>query len=160
MSPIGTLDRAIEVEDVSLAMVRFESGALGSVVNSVLSPHEETVLRLEFQAATVQLRQLYSYTNRDWRYTVAPEAPADTLDRLGAVPDDVPAQHATQVAALLGSMARNERPLVSGPEARRALEFISSLYKSAATGRPVTRGEIVPDDPFYAHVAGTFATKR
>ena len=35
---IGTLDRTIEVEDVSMAHVHFANGALGSIVNSVLSP--------------------------------------------------------------------------------------------------------------------------
>ena len=83
---IGTLDRPIQVEDVSVATVRFASGALGSVVNSVLSPREETYLRLDLQRATVEVRTLYSYGNRHWTLTPAPGAedvewhvPADLL---------------------------------------------------------------------------------
>ena len=39
---IGTLDRDIEVEDVSMAMVRFANGAMANITNSVLSPREES----------------------------------------------------------------------------------------------------------------------
>ena len=46
---IGTLDRDIEVEDVSMAMVRFANGAMANITNSVLSPREETYLRFDFQ---------------------------------------------------------------------------------------------------------------
>ena len=51
----ATLDRPIEVEDVSMAIVRFENAAMGSITNSVLSPRQESYLRLDFQRATVEL---------------------------------------------------------------------------------------------------------
>jgi hypothetical protein len=51
-------------------------------------------------------------------------------------------------------MERNERPLVSGMESRRILEFIASLYKAAITGQPVQRGSITPEDPFYHSMNG------
>ena len=39
----GTLYHDIEVEDVSMAVVRFANGAMGSVTNSVLSPRRRVV---------------------------------------------------------------------------------------------------------------------
>lgn len=152
---LGTLDRAIEVEDVSMALVRFESGAMGSIVNSVLSPRQESYVRLDFQQATVELTHLYRYGNQDWRYSV-PDGTGDpaALDRWRTIPTDVPSSHGSQVAALLESMARGERPLVSGHEARRTIEFITCLYKAAFTGAPVRRGSIAPDDPFYRSLHG------
>ena len=51
-------------------------------------------------------------------------------------------------------MERGQRPLVSGPAARGTIEFLASLYKSAMTGQPVTRGSIVPGDPFYERMCG------
>jgi predicted dehydrogenase len=153
---IGTLDRDVEVEDVSLANVRFENGALVSIVNSVLSPRQETYLRWDFQKATVELRGLYSYTNEDWRYSIPEGSPDEALlARWRRIPTDVPSSHATQLAALLDDMERGERPLTSGPEARRTIEFISCLYKSAMTGRPVERGSLAADDPFYQRVSGS-----
>ncbi len=150
---IGTLDRDIEVEDVSMAIVRFANGAMANITNSVLSPREETYLRFDFQNATVEVTHLYHYDNDAWRFT----AQADHEDGLAgwqAIPADTPSSHASQLTALLDSMERGERPLVSGPAARGTIEFLAGLYKSAMTGQPVTRGSIVPGDPFYERMCG------
>lgn len=153
---MGTLDRDIEVEDVSMALVRFAGGAIGSVVNSVLSPRQRSYLRFDFQRATVELEHLYGYTNADWRYSTPPEAPwGDLLTQWQAIPADIPSRHGPQLAALLDAMDRGERPPASGSEARRAIEFITCLYKAALTGEPVRRGSIAREDPFYARISGT-----
>jgi predicted dehydrogenase len=135
----GTLDRRIETEDVSLAMVRFTSGAMASVVNSVLSPREESYLRFDFTEATVELRHLYGYRDADWTYTPALPAPDQ----------EVPSSHAAQLAVLLDSLERGERPPASGAEGRQTLEFVTGLYASAHTGHPVLRSQITPDFPYY-----------
>ncbi len=152
---IGTLDRNVEFEDVSTALVRFENGALGSIVNSVLSPRQESHLRLDFQHATVEVNTLYRYDNGNWRFTT-PDGTADSpaAQRWAALQENIRSNHDVQLGEILDSMARNERPPVSGSEARRILEFIASLYKAALTGRPVRRGEITPDDPFYHALNG------
>ncbi len=154
---IGTLDRDIEVEDVSMATVRFQSGAMGSIVNSVLSPRQETFLRMDFQGATVELKGLYGYSNANWTYSAPDGADEAQLARWRDIPADVPSSHLAQVEATLDSLERGERPLASGEEARRTIEFITALYKSAATGWTVSRGSIGPGDPFYDHVGGTLA---
>ncbi len=167
---MATLDRHIEVEDVSMAIVRFENGALGSIVNSVLSPRQESYLRFDFQKATAEVTGLYGYSNNDWRYTSADIPPSDNpleygtadltvspemLAQWQTIPTDMATSHESQIAALLDSMERNERPLVSGAEARRTIEFITCLYKAAVTGQSVQRGSIKPDDPFYQRIYGT-----
>lgn len=152
---MGTLDRNIEVEDVSLANVRFANGALASITNSVLSPREVSYLRFDFQKATVELTHLYSYKNADWRYSLPPGATnTDELAAWQQLPPDLPSSHAGQLTALLESHARNERPVVSGPGVRGTIEFLASLYKSAITGQPVLRGSITPADPFYHAMHG------
>lgn len=153
---IGTLDREIEVEDVSMAMVRFASGAMVSFVNSALSPRQESRVRLDFQQSTVELTCLYSHRNSDWRYSIADKAThTDALAQWQQIGEDIPSSHIPQLTALLDDMERNARPLVSGREARRTIEFVSALYKSAVTGAPVRQGSITPDDPFYDRISGT-----
>ncbi|GAA2850793.1 hypothetical protein GCM10020220_045230 [Nonomuraea rubra] len=97
----GRLDRPIETEDVSLAMVRFENGAMGSVVTSVLSPREESYLRFDFADATVELRHLYGYGNADWTST----------SPLWSPPEDVPQQprHPARPAAGTPTSAASAR---------------------------------------------------
>ena len=156
---MGTLDRDMEVEDVSMALVRFQNGAMGSIVNSVVSPREESYLRFDFQRSTVELRHLYGYTNESWHYAVTPSTEhGDERARWQAIPDDFPSTHATQLAGLLDCMERHERPPVSGLETRRTMEFVASLYKSSLTGHPVSRGSIDSEDPFYYSMNG--ATDR
>jgi predicted dehydrogenase len=158
---IGTLDRDIEVEDVSMAIVRFARDTMVSFVNSALSPRQQSYVRLDFEKATVELTSLYGYRNDDWRYSIAANAPyAEDLARWGAIPADIPSSHGSQLAAFLDSMERDERPPVSGPEARRTIEFVSSLYKSAVTGVPVQRGSIRPGDPFYDRISGTAGARH
>jgi predicted dehydrogenase len=152
---LGTLDRDIQVEDASVAVVRFAGGALGTVVNSVLSPHEETYVRLDFQRASVEVRALYHYTNSHWTFTPAPGA-----DAVWQVPTDEASSHGAQLRSLLDSMDRGVPPQSGTAEVRPTFEFLSSLYRSAAEGRTVRRGDIAPGDPFYAHVGGTLAGVR
>jgi len=151
---VATLDHDIEVEDVSLAALRFAGGALGSIVSSVCSPHEETRLRFDFQRATFEVACLYAYSNRDWQCTPAPDA-EDVLPAWNAIPSDVPGVHSAQLADVLGALEAGRRPPASAVEHRPTIELISALYKSAATRTSVQRGSIRPGDPFYEHVAGT-----
>jgi len=152
----ATIARNIEVEDVSMALVRFANGAMGSIVNSVLSPREESYLRFDFEKATVELSHLYGYGPDNWKYTAGELADPEEFRRWSAVPSQKYGGHTAQIAALLDSMDKGERPLVSGHEARRTLEFLTALYKAAFTGRPVRRGEIQPGDPFYEVIHGGY----
>ncbi|MBO0789462.1 MAG: Gfo/Idh/MocA family oxidoreductase [Ktedonobacteraceae bacterium] len=146
----GTLDRSIEVEDVSMAVVRFKQGALGSIINSVLSPRQETYMRIDLQKATVDLRALYSYRNQDWSYHIIdPEAQG-----LGVIPGDIVSSHTAELASLLDSMDQKAQPVASTRSVRPTLELITCLYKSAATGQAVRSGSIGESDPYYQHVAG------
>jgi predicted dehydrogenase len=151
----ATLDRAIEVEDVSMAMVTFANRAMASVVNSALSPRQETYLRLDYQKATVELTHLYSYTRDNWRLTLAPGAHDEgLLQAWQSFPPDVGSTHAAQLAALVADMDKGTRPLTSGHEARRTIELLTAIYKSAFTGEIVRAGSIGPGDPFYNAVHG------
>lgn len=148
---VRTLDRPIETDDVSLALVELESGALLSLVNSVVSPREESYLRIDLALATVELRHLYRFEARDWTIT-----PASDLDDPGAVlaGRDALARAGggsaltAQIARTIEAFRAGTPPPVGLAEARRAIELITALYKSARTDRPVRRGSIAPDDPY------------
>ncbi|MFO7320174.1 MAG: Gfo/Idh/MocA family oxidoreductase [Chloroflexota bacterium] len=153
---IDTIERDIEVEDMSMAMVRFENGAVGSIVNSVLSPRQESYLRLDFQKATVEVATLYRYSNQHWRFSQPPDVDDPAVSaHWNALKEDVTGGHEAQLREILDALERGERPPVSVDDSRRTLEFIASLYKSALTDRAVERGEITRDDPFYYAMNGS-----
>ncbi len=158
---MGTVDRNIEVEDLSLAHVRFSSGALGAIINSVLSPKQTSYVRFDFQKATVELEHLYRHKNEHWRYSI-PEGSTDqeNLERWQNLGPDVEGSHDAELAHILDALERGEAPLTTGAQARNTVEFLTSLYKSALTRQPVARGSITPDDPFYYHVYGAVKPAR
>ncbi|MBO3748020.1 Gfo/Idh/MocA family oxidoreductase [Streptosporangiaceae bacterium NEAU-GS5] len=137
----GRLDRDIETEDVSMAVVRFAGGAMATIVNSLLSPREESYLRFDLTDATVELRHLYGYRNADWT----------SSSPLWNPPDDVPSSHEAQLGALLDAYEKGENPGMSG---RPALELITGIYASAFTGRPVMRAELTSGHPYYRRLDG------
>jgi predicted dehydrogenase len=152
---IGTLDRDIEVEDVSMASVRFANGAMANMTNSALSPRESSYLRFDFQQATVELTHLYSYRNADWRYSGLPKGEnAEQVAQWGMIGEDVPSSHVGQLAAFLDAMEQGVRPPVSGRDVRGTLEFLAAFFKSGMTGVAVQRGSITPDDPWYHRMEG------
>ncbi|SFC83475.1 Gfo/Idh/MocA family protein [Streptomyces aidingensis] len=145
----------IESEDVSTALVRFDSGALATVVNSVLSPDEVSRIRIDCTEATVELTHLYGHTNDDWTYTPRPglDDPA-RLTRWRTPDGDTPSSHTAQLAGILTALRTGTRPPGSGHDARRTLEFNAALYKAAFTGAPVRAGDITPEDPYYHAMHG------
>lgn len=145
----------VESEDVSTALVRFASGAMATVVNSVLSPDEVSRIRIDCADATVELTHLYGHRNEDWVYTPRPGLDdEERVARWRTPAEDVPSSHTVQLGAVLDAYERGERPPGSGQEARRTIEFAAALYKSAFTGAPVRAGEIKPGDPYYEAMHG------
>jgi hypothetical protein len=45
-------------------------------------------------------------------------------------------------------------PITAGGEARRTIELLTAIYKSALTGQAVAHGSIVAGDPFYGAFHG------
>ncbi|ALG11835.1 Gfo/Idh/MocA family protein [Kibdelosporangium phytohabitans] len=151
----GRLARAVDTEDVSMASVRFAGGAMASIVNSTLSPREESYIRVDLTDATVELTHLYGYTNADWRYTPAVHVrDAERIASWTDLPQDVTSSHTAQLPYFLDAMAKGERPPLSGRQGREALELVAAIYRSAFTGQPVRRGDIGPDDPYYHRMDG------
>jgi predicted dehydrogenase len=154
--------RRTRTEDVSLAHVTFASGAVASVVNSVLSPREESYLRFDFEHATVEVTHLYGYTDDDWRITAAPgrQPPAwpaaSGLAAAGPAAAGVatPSGHRGQFAEVLACLAAGRRPPVAPGESRRTLSLVAAVYAAAFTGQPVTPADLDPGSPFYDRMDG------
>ena len=141
--------RRTRTEDVSMAHVTFASGAVASVVNSVLSPREESYLRLEFEGASVEVTHLYGYRDEDWRITQAPGWKVSCAPGAGA-----PSGHRAQFAEVLACLADGRRPPVSPTESRRTLSLVAAIYAAAFTERPVKPADLGPGSPFYDRMDG------
>lgn len=146
-------DRPTQTEDLSTAIVRFDSGAVATITNSLLSPRQLSAVRVDTEFATIELEHLYGYDDSHWRFTPAPDH--ERLARLWPRdPGSAPTSHTAQLLATYRAFRNGEHPPVTAADARRTLEFIAALYKAAFTGRAVTRGEIVDGDPYMTSMRG------
>ena len=149
----GRLARRTETEDVSTAIVRFESGALSTVINSVISPRETSQLRFDYDHSTVELEHLYGYDDAHWRFT-----PAPGQEHLAALWADgspaTPSGHPAQYAPIVDSIRAGTVPPVTLTEAYPTMELAAAIYASAITGRTVRRGDITDGNPFFDRADG------
>lgn len=150
----GRLARDVDTEDVSMALVRFESGAMASITNSLLSPRETSLLRFDTEAATVELAHLYGYSDDDWSFTPAPGR-EDAAALWRPDPSALPSGHTAQLVPTYRALAAGETPPVTITDARGTLELAAAIYRSAFTGAPVRAGDITEGDPFHASMRGT-----
>lgn len=145
--------RPTQTEDVSMALVTFENGAVASVVNSLVSARQTSQLRFDCENATVELEHLYGYNNPDWTITPAP-GHEEIADAWSADLPDVPSGHTAQLAAILDAKAAGKPTPVTLAEARNTLELAAAIYASAFTDKPIRRGELAHGTPYAERMGG------
>jgi predicted dehydrogenase len=146
--------RQTQTEDLSLAHVTFTSGAVASVINSVLSPREESYLRFDFERATVELTHLYGYWDEDWRITPAPGADSLVLAAWQAGEHGVASGHKAQFGQVLRALQEGSAPPVTLAEALRSMELVAAIYASAFQDRTIRPADLTSSSPFYQRMEG------
>jgi len=163
------LDRPVEFEDLSLATVVFENGAVGTVINSLLSPRELSRVRFDTAAGSLEVNHLYGYADRDWTFYPAPASNGAQGPRpgQGATPSrgsadiwessagtDVASNHEAQLTRLVDDMIAGRPHDADLESARSTMSFVTALYASSFTGRPIDRSDLRPGQPFYDRLDG------
>lgn len=139
------LDRDLETEDLATGTVLFEhplGAVVASVVSTVLSPREQSVIRLDCDLATIELVHLYGHGHDHWRIT--PAAGVDeAVAASWALPDDeVLSGHGVLLKAVYEARAGGLPMPAVAAEPARALEIVTALYASAGRGAPIAKSEL------------------
>ncbi|WP_457967508.1 Gfo/Idh/MocA family oxidoreductase [Arthrobacter sp. D1-29] len=148
----GKLARRTDTEDASAAVVRFESGAIATIINSVISPRETSYMRLDFENATVELEHLYGYADHNW--TVTPAPGQDAVVELWAQGDDYASGHSAQYQTIVRSLQGGEAVPVSISDAYGTMELAAAIYASSVSGTTIARGQIDESSPFFTRMDG------
>src|SRR6516165_5564557 len=136
----------IEVEDTALAVVRFASGAVGTILSSTAAfPGFPQRLEITGTEGTVTVEN-GRIVGRAFAGNAGPMASASSADAAHsptANPAADPAavdvsSHAAQLADLLDAIDTGREPAVTGESGRAALEIVLAVYESSRTGRPVS----------------------
>ena len=169
--------RPVEFEDVSLAILTFANGAIGTVVTSLLSPRELSRIRVDTTGGTLEVNHVYGYSDADWSWTPAPDATtAASLGRDPGLPDasgsghpgsagsedtwaasagsDLPSNHAAQIDQLVDDLLAGRRHDTTLASSRPTMEFITALYASSIERETVHRRDLSPSDSFYHSLSG------
>lgn len=129
-----------EVEDVSMAMLRFPEGALGMITSSVVHHGEEQ--QLIFQGKEARVSAPWKVVASTARSNGFPEPNLELEQQIqqkaDALPDVIHVGHAGQVENVLNAIEIGSPLLVDGRSGRNTLELIVGIYKSASTGEKVT----------------------
>lgn len=147
---MDTVRHNIEVEDLSMATIRFANGAVGQVncsLNSVRTEHT-----MSFSSDTNYVGypfELKSVQQNDVGFPEVNETAETALQQIAAGVASVgEGKHVDVYADLFSAIRDDRQPLSHGLEGRLTLEVITAIYKSASTGQqvelPITR-----DDPWY-----------
>ncbi|HEY9469764.1 MAG TPA: Gfo/Idh/MocA family oxidoreductase, partial [Propionibacteriaceae bacterium] len=184
MGPWETVDaraariaRPIDFEDVSLAIVAFGSGAVGTVVTSLLSPRELSRIRIDTTGGTLEVNHVYGYSDADWSWTPAPDATAAaSLGRdpgllsangsghqgraggddlwAASAESDLPSNHAAQIDQLVDDMLAGRPHDTTLASTRWTMEFVTALYASSLERETVHRGDLTRGHRFYHSLNG------
>jgi predicted dehydrogenase len=136
----GALLHAIEVEDTAVAILEFANGALGTL-EAATSAYPGYSRRIELTGANGTLvldgDDLVAIDLKDARADEQPSRGSSaTVSAASPVVADASA-HVRVFQDFVDAVAARRAPACDGPGARRSVELIEAVYRSARTGGPV-----------------------
>ena len=149
MGPIASMScqtatrlMTIEVEDTALAMLRFQSGALGAFEATVASRPEDLEGSLSLLGEHGSVIIGGHAVNKILYWKFAEERPEDAAVKQ-AFSQDVPnvygRGHTPYLANVVAAVQSATPALVEAPEGRKNIQILTALYESAARGGAVVK---------------------
>lgn len=132
----------IEVEDTALAVVKFASGAVGTIRSTTAAfpgfPQSLEITGTQGTAIIEDGQLVRVALAGDEGRPPAPEAPPHVEQEAASDPAAVtPEIHAAQIADFLRGIDEGRDPAVTGDTGRETLEIVCAIYESSRAGRPV-----------------------
>jgi UDP-N-acetyl-2-amino-2-deoxyglucuronate dehydrogenase len=139
-----------EVEDISIAIFKYENGALAQITSSVIHHGEEQ--QLIFQGKNARVSAPWKVKASKSMANGFPEGDSDLEEKIQRVYDEqlpIPYEgHTGQIHDVLLAIKGEKEVLVDGIQGLQTLELISAIYQSANIGKTV-KLPLTKDDPFF-----------
>ncbi len=131
-----TVVHEMEAEDTSVAALRFDTGALGSIVTSTATrPGLPAELNLYFEAGQVAIHHTDVVR---WEVDAPAPPAAATVDSGASSPMIGTEGHQTQWSDLLLAIRTGAEPMVTVADGGNTVALIEAVYESARIGQRVT----------------------
>ncbi len=137
--------KRIEVEDVAMATLEFDNGALG-IIEASTAVYPGYLKRIEIHGTTgsavMEEEDIvkWDFAKKTRRDQAIHRKMTEQQSGGGGAADPAAIGHhghTRQFKDVLKAVRNGTRPLIDGPEGRRSVEIILAIYKSAETGRSV-----------------------
>lgn len=139
-----------EVEDLSIAIARYDNGSLAQITSSVVHHGEEQ--QLIFQGKNARVSVPWKLKASSSKENGFPEEDNQLEANIQQVYDEHPEVkhegHPGQIFDVLNAIDQNQAVLIDGKQGRQTLELITAIYQSASSGHPV-KLPLPEDSPFY-----------
>lgn len=149
---LATRANDIEVEDCAAVALRMADGSLASLSATLGAAQNRSRLKFVFGDLTVESDSPNPYrpARAPWHFTPRDERVGQAMH--AALADFVPGLESFehQFAAIHATLRDGAAPAVTLAQAREALELVTAIYASAASGTAV-RLPIAASHPAYAH---------
>ncbi|GIN15488.1 oxidoreductase [Shouchella clausii] len=140
-----------EVEDISIAIGRYENGSLAQITSSVVHHGEEQQLIFQGKNARVSVPwKLKASKSLDNGFPVEDKELQEKLQKEYESINDLEFEgHAGQIEDVLHAIEGKKEVLVDGNEGRETLELITAIFESASLGKTV-KLPLDETSPFYS----------
>jgi predicted dehydrogenase len=131
--------RNIQAEDVSAGVIRFESGALGTVEASttVYPRNFEESITIFGENGTVKIGGTNALYFEHLQIEGMSEEMTEALkEKVKAEPWGIPG-HQRIIADMVEAVTENRTPAVTGEDGKKALELVLAFYESAEKNTPI-----------------------
>lgn len=139
-----------EVEDLSIAILKYKNGALGQLTSSVVHHGEEQ--QVIFQGKNARISAPWKVSASVSRSNGFPERNEKLENEIEEYYQSIPEQqysgHTPMIDDVLRAVETGGKPLISGEDGRRAIEMITAIYKASILHEEINL-PLAKEDAFY-----------
>ncbi len=139
-----------EVEDISVAVLTYDSGAMARITSSLIHHGEKQTV--EFQGTRAKISAPWSVYASNSKENGFPIENRELEEEISAYYNSLPELkqegHAGEIEDVLTAIETGTKPLITGESGRDTVELITAIYKAGFEERTVTL-PLSKDDPWY-----------
>ena len=139
-----------EVEDVSIAALQYDKGAVAQVTSSVIHHGEEQQVILQCEKARISAPwKVYASISKDNGFPIEnTELEKELQEEYDSLPKLAHVRHEGQIDNVMTAIETGGKPFIDGASGRRTVELITAIYKAGITHQTVDL-PLQKDDPYY-----------